>query len=63
MRVVFEDSGEMFKPPYRFLLCSSNDVCHCPKCGAELRQDESPCHKCGMNVEWYDPYEGMAYRE
>ena len=28
MQVVFEDSGEMFKPPYRFLP-------YCPKCGAE----------------------------
>jgi hypothetical protein len=53
MQVVFEDSGEMFNPPFRFLP-------YCPKCGAELSQDESPCRKCGMNVEWYDPYEGTA---
>jgi len=26
MQVVFEDSGEMFKPPFRFLP-------YCPRCG------------------------------
>ena len=50
MKVSFEDMGEVFKAPFRFLP-------YCPKCNAELSTDESPCRKCGMTVEWFDPYE------
>lgn len=50
MKVKFEDMGEAFKPPFRFLP-------FCPKCNAELQNGESPCEKCKEPLEWFDPYE------
>lgn len=49
MKVIYEDMGKVFNRPFRFLP-------YCPKCGAELHTNESPCHKCGTNIDWYDPY-------
>lgn len=53
MRVVYEDMGEMFKAPFRFLP-------YCPGCNAELSTAESPCRKCGHIVEWFEPNTGKA---
>ena len=49
MKVYFEDMGEVFNEPFRFLP-------YCPKCSAELSFSESPCHKCGTGIEWFNPY-------
>jgi hypothetical protein len=51
MKVVFEDQGEVFKNPFRFLP-------YCPKCDTELSANENPCRKCGEVIEWFDPYKG-----
>ena len=44
-KVVIIDQGEVFKDPFRFLP-------YCPQCNAEISSDESPCHKCGVEIEW-----------
>lgn len=49
MKVNYEDMGEVFKSPFRFLP-------YCPECDAELSPDEQHCHKCGESLEWFDPY-------
>lgn len=48
MIVHFEDQGDTFKNPFRFLP-------YCSHCGAELSTNESPCRKCHWPVEWIDP--------
>jgi len=53
MKVHYEDMGEVFKAPFRFLP-------YCPKCNAELGSNEQKCRKCGEALEWFDPYKKEA---
>lgn len=49
MLVVFVDMGDVFKKPFRFLP-------YCPRCNAEIADNETPCRKCDQEIEWFDPY-------
>jgi hypothetical protein len=50
VKVIYQDMGKVFNPPFRFLP-------YCPACKAEISTNETPCHKCGESIEWFDPYE------
>lgn len=56
MQVIFDDMGEMFNRPFRFLP-------YCPKCNAELSANESPCRECSTTVEWFNPYDNILNKD
>jgi hypothetical protein len=56
MQVIFDDMGEMFNRPFRFLP-------YCPKCNAELSANENPCRECGTTVEWFNPYDNILNKD